>query len=58
MKLLLPLASLALFSCGGSEIAERKPVPPPGSDAADNMPWNVPGKNSGQGQFGGLNEGR
>lgn len=58
MKYLLPLLSLALFSCGENTVAERKAVPPPGSDAVNNMPWNVPGKNSGQGQFGGLSEGR
>ncbi|MEN8695074.1 MAG: hypothetical protein ACN4GG_03870 [Akkermansiaceae bacterium] len=58
MKILLSLTALALFSCGGTQVAERKAVPPPGSDAVGDMPWNIPGKNSGQGQFGGLNEGR
>jgi hypothetical protein len=58
MKLFLLLAPLFFISCASTEVAERKAVPPPGSDAVNNMPWNVPGKNSGQGQFAGLNEGR
>ena len=37
------LASLALASCGSSDIAQRKPVPPPGSDTGS-IPWNDPGQ--------------
>lgn len=58
MKFLLPLFSLALFSCEHNAVAERKPVPPPGSGEKSDMPWNTPGENSGQGALGGLNEGR
>ncbi|MGJ8696092.1 MAG: hypothetical protein ACSHYF_07225 [Verrucomicrobiaceae bacterium] len=58
MKFLLPLVCLSLFSCANNKVAERKPVPPPGSDAAGSMPWNIPGKDTGQGVLGGMNEGR
>ncbi|MDB4296123.1 hypothetical protein N9940_00845 [bacterium] len=57
MKFLLPLFSLALFSCAGTQVAERKPVPPKGSDDSS-MPWNTPGEGSSQGAFQGLSEGR
>ncbi|MGD1978601.1 MAG: hypothetical protein PVJ98_04350 [Akkermansiaceae bacterium] len=42
MKLLTGvLFSLVLVSCGGTKLAERKPVPPKGSDESS-IPWNDP----------------
>ncbi|MDA8968436.1 hypothetical protein N9124_00995 [bacterium] len=57
MKFLLPLLSFVLFSCASNQVAERKPVPPKGSDDSS-MPWNTPGEGSSQGAFQGLSEGR
>ncbi|MDG2323947.1 MAG: hypothetical protein P8M08_10535 [Akkermansiaceae bacterium] len=53
----LTLASLFFISCGGSnQVAERKAVPPPGSDG--DMPWNVPIEGQGAGPLSGILERR
>ncbi len=62
MRLTAPaLLSLTLFvftSCSDSvRTAERRPIPPKGSDDSY-MPWNTPRAGEGAGGFGGLLEGR
>ena len=53
----LTLASLFLISCGGSnQVAERRAVPPPGSDG--DMPWTVPIEGQGGGPLSGILERR
>ena len=56
---LLSLVALALTSCGSNQTAQRKPVPPPGSDEHGSIPWNDPsqGPNPG-GMLGGMMERR
>jgi ABC-type oligopeptide transport system substrate-binding subunit len=55
--ILLTLASLALASCVNNTTAERRPVPPQGSDESS-IPWNAPRQGEGAGMLGGLLEGR
>lgn len=56
--LLLAIASISLASCSNTRTAERKPVPPKGSDDS-NIPWNDPGQGvQTGGALGGLLEGR
>ncbi|MGE9267246.1 MAG: hypothetical protein ACQKBY_04050 [Verrucomicrobiales bacterium] len=53
--LFLSLFSLFLVSsCADQSTAERKPVPPPGSEDGNNMPWNRPQAGEGQGALGGM----
>jgi len=55
----LTLAALFLISCGNSnQVDQRKVVPPPGSDDAGSMPWNVPQDGQGGGMLGGVLERR
>lgn len=55
------ISAMALISCGSStgDIAERKPVPPPGSDEEGSIPWNDPGQGpTPGGVLGNMMEGR
>jgi len=54
---LLALTSLAFASCANPSTAERRPVPPKGSDETS-IPWNAPNQGEGAGMLGGLLEGR
>ena len=56
---LLALLSLVISSCASTKVAERRPVPPKGSDESS-KPWNDPSlsPNAGGGMLGGLMEGR
>lgn len=57
----LMILAITLTSCGSSmkDIAERKPVPPPGSDEEGSIPWNDPGQGVRPGGFlGSMMEGR
>ena len=51
--LLTSLSFLAFTSSCTSSVAERKPVPPQGSDESD-MPWNRPQAGEGGGALGGM----
>ena len=54
----LAILSLVFVSCGNSnDVAERKVVPPPGSDGGS-MPWNIPIEGQGGGPLGGVLERR
>lgn len=57
----LMILAITLTSCGSStnDLAERKPVPPPGTDEAGSIPWNDPGQGVRPGGFlGSMMEGR
>ncbi len=55
---LIAIASSAFASCAATKVAERKGIPPLGSEAS-NIPWNDPGQGTqGGGALGGLLEGR
>ena len=55
---ILAILSLGFLSCGSSnDVAERKVVPPPGSDGPS-MPWNIPIEGQGGGPLGGALERR
>jgi len=56
--LFLVTVSLSFISCAAPRVAERKSVPPPGSDDLGSQPWNIPQEGQGQGALGGLLEGR
>ncbi len=58
MRYFLILISLATFSCVSPQLAERKPIPPKGSDEAGSQPWNIPQSGEGAGALGGLLERR
>ena len=50
----LTILSFIFISCGSSnDVAERKAVPPQGSDG--DMPWNIPIDGQGQGPLGMMN---
>lgn len=58
MRSLLLLIPFAIASCVTAPIAERRPIPPKGSDEAGSQPWNIPQSGEGAGALGGLLERR
>lgn len=55
LKLLFSAGALFIFaSCADNSTAKRKPVPAPGSEDANYIPWNVPQAGEGAGAFGGM----
>jgi len=58
-SLIFVVLAIGLSSCGSTQVAERRPVPPPGSDEKGSIPWNDPGQGIAPGgMLGGMMEGQ